>query len=125
MKPRQSGSENFVMVFPEELCEKAAAALKTKTLQPRDVAILYLIHGYVNWRSGRAHITPSGLARDTGMLESNIRTSIARLRKELLISRVVDRYTGESYYLINPYLASVGSPQRRGHLIQQFQESLE
>jgi len=125
MKPRSNGNENFVMVFPEELCEKAATGLKTKTLQPRDVAILYLIHGYVNWRSGRAHVTPKGLARDTGMLENNIRASISRLRKELLISRVTDRWSGESYYLINPHLASVGGPQRREHLRQQFADSLE
>lgn len=125
MKPRENGQENFVMVFPDELCSKAAAGLKAKSLQPRDVAILYLIHGYMNWRSGRAHITPSGLARDTGMLESNVRASIGRLRKELLISRVVDRYSGEAYYLINPHLAAVGGAQRRGHLWQQFQESLE
>lgn len=125
MKPRQNGSENFVMVFPEELCEKAVLAVKQKTLQPRDLAVLIALLGNVNWRSGRAQITPSGLAQQLGILDSNCRASISRLRKQLLISRIVDRYTGESFFLINPYLAAVGGPQRRGHLWEQFKESLE
>lgn len=125
MKPRQNGSENFVMVFPEELCEKAVLAVKQKTLQPRDLAVLIALLGNVNWRSGRAQITPSGLAQQLGILDGNCRASISRLRKQLLISRMVDRYSGESYFLINPYLASVGGPSRRGHLWQQFKDSLE
>jgi Tfp pilus assembly protein PilX len=113
------------MVFPEELCEKAVQAVKSKTLQPRDLAVLIALLGNVNWRSGRAQITPNGLAQQLGILDSNCRASISRLRKQLLISRIVDRYTGESFFLINPYLASVGGPQRRGHLWQQFKDSLE
>jgi hypothetical protein len=125
MKPRQNGSENFVMVFPEELCEKAVMAVKAKQLQPRDLAVLLALMGNMNWRSGRAQVTPNGLADQLGVVGSNVRASISRLRKQLLISRVVDRYTGEAYFLINPYLAAVGGPQRRGHLWQQFQNSLE
>lgn len=125
MNPRQNTSENFVMVFPEELCEKAVLAVKSKQLQPRDLAVLVALLGNVNWRSGRAQITPSGLAAQLGILDSNCRASISRLRKQLLISRVVNRVTGEAYFLINPYLAAVGGPQRRGHLWQQFTDSLE
>ena len=125
MNPRSNGNENFVMVFPEELCEKAVLAVKAKTLHPRDLAVLVALLSNVNWRSGRAQITPNGLAQQLGMLDSNIRASISRLRKQLLISRVLNRGSGENYFLINPYLASVGGPSRRGHLWQQFQESLE
>jgi Tfp pilus assembly protein PilX len=125
MNPRDNGNENFVMVFPEELCEKAVLAVKAKALQPRDLAVLVALLGNVNWRSGRAQITPSGLAQQLGILDSNCRASISRLRKQLLISRVLNRGSGDNYFLINPYLASVGGPSRRGHLWQQFQESLE
>jgi Tfp pilus assembly protein PilX len=125
LKPRENGSENFVMVFPEALCERVVLGVRNKELQPRDLAVLMALLGNVNWRSGRAQITPSGLALQLGILDSNCRASISRLRKQLIISRVIDRITGEAYFLINPYLAAVGGPSRRGHLWQQFRDSLE
>jgi Tfp pilus assembly protein PilX len=125
MKPRDNGNENFVMVFPEGLYEQAVLAVKNKQLQPRDLAVLVAILGNVNWRSGQAQITPNGLAEQLGVQPSNCRMSVSRLRKNMLISRIVNRRSGESYYLVNPYLASVGGPKHRGHLWAQFQASLE
>lgn len=113
------------MTFPQGICDHAIDGLKTKRLQPRDLAVLMAVLGNVNWRSGRANVTPNGLAIQMGILRSNCVTSISRLRKELLISRVVDRHTGENYYLINPRVAAVGGSQRRGHLWAQFEASLE
>lgn len=125
MKPRENGTEDFVMTFPQGICDHAIDGLKTKRLQPRDLAVLMAVLGNVNWRSGRAKVTPGGLALQMGILRSNCVTSISRLRKELLISRVVDPHTGENYYLINPRVAAVGGSQRRGHLWAQFESSLE
>lgn len=113
------------MTFPQGICDHAIDALKTKRLQPRDLAVLMAVLGNMNWRSGRAKITASGLATQMGILRSNCVTSIGRLRKELLISRVADPHTGENYYLVNPKVAAVGGPQRRGHLWAQFKASLE
>jgi hypothetical protein len=125
MKPRENGSEDFVMTFPQGICDHAIDGLKAKRLLPRDLAVLMAVLGNVNWRSGRANVTPTGLAMQMGILSSNCIASITRLRKELLISRVRDRHTGDNYFLINPKVAAVGGPQRRGHLWAQFKASLE
>jgi hypothetical protein len=80
---------------------------------------------YVNWRSGRAHVTTSYIAERLQVKLPVAVSAITRLRKENLVRRVADRRTGETYFLINPFLASVGGPKRRGHLWQQFEDSLE
>jgi len=125
MKPRKNGSENFVMVFTTELYEHAVLALKEKRLQPRDLAVLVAMLSNADWRSGRIKTTARGLAEQMGIQQSNCTTSISRLRAAMLVSHVYNVRTGDSYYLINPYVASVGSPQRRGMLMQQFRDSLE
>jgi hypothetical protein len=125
MKPRRDGQENFVMVYPDELLAAATGALADKRLQPRDLAVLLVLLGNVNWRSGRINITQRALAQQIKTSESNVWLSVKRLRAELLIARAVDKASGHSYFLINPRLASVGSPQRRGHLFQQFDEAVE
>lgn len=113
------------MVYPDELLAAATGALADKRLQPRDLAVLLVLLSNVNWRSGRINITQRSLAQQINTPESNVWLSIKRLRAELLIARAVDKASGHSYFLINPRLASVGSPQRRGHLFQQFDEAVE
>jgi DNA-binding MarR family transcriptional regulator len=125
MKPREDGSENFVMLFVDELVSAAAGALADKRLEPRDLAVLLILLGHMNWRSGRVNITQKALAQQINVSSSNVCMSIKRLRQEQLIARAVDKSSGNRYFLINPRLASVGSPQRRGHLFQQFDEALD
>lgn len=124
MKPREDGSENFVMLFVDELASAAAGALADKRLEPRDLAVLLILLGNMNWRSGRINVTQRALAQQINISSSNVCMSIKRLRKEKLIARAVDQTSGHTYFLINPRLASVGSTQRRGHLFQQFDEAI-
>ena len=39
------------MTFPQGICDHAIDALKTKRLQPRDLAVLMALLGSMNWRS--------------------------------------------------------------------------
>lgn len=113
------------MVFIEELHVAAMGALADKRLQPRDLAVLMALLANMNWRSGRVDMTQRALAEQLNIRETNVGSSIKRLREEQLIARAVDKASGRRYFLINPRLASVGSPQRRGHLFQQFEEAVE
>jgi len=124
MKPRENGQENFVMVF-EEITKQAGAALVEKRLQPRDLALLLLLLGHMNWRSGRIRITAAALAEESGSKHTNVYLSLKRLQQELFLVRVWDRTSGDKYILINPRLVSVGSPSRRAQLFQEFEEALE
>ncbi len=112
------------MVF-DEISRQASEALIEKRLQPRDLALLLLLLGHMNWRSGRVRITADALARESGTKHSNVYLSLKRLQKELFLVRAVERSSGDKFMLINPRLVSVGSPQRRAHLFQQFDEALE
>jgi hypothetical protein len=124
MKPREDGDENFVMVHQRDL-DSAIALIAERRLELRDAAVFLVLLNYVNWRSGRAHVTTKYIAERLNVKLPVAVSAITRLKKENLVSRAVDSRTGERFFLINPYLASVGGPQRRGHLWQQFQESLE
>ncbi len=113
------------MVFTEELLISAVAGVADKRLLYRDLAVLMALMANVNWRSGKAHVTQRCLADQLQMQPSHVSTSIKRLREEGLLARALDQPTGQWHFIVNPRLASVGSPQRRGHLFQQFDEALE
>ena len=113
------------MVYPDELLAAALNGLAGGRLRHYDLAVLMGLLANVNWRSGRINITQRALAKQLSTDEAGICRSIKRLRVELLLARAVDKASGHSYFLINPRLASVGSPQRRGHLFQQFDEAVE
>jgi hypothetical protein len=124
MKPREDGDENFVMVHQRDL-DSTIALIGERRLELRDAAVFLVLMNYVNWRSGRASVTTKYIAERLQIKLPVAVSAISRLKKENLVSRVIDPRTGERYFLINPFLASVGGPQRRGHLWQQFEASLE
>jgi hypothetical protein len=124
MKSRDDGDEGFVMVHQRDL-DSTIALLGERRLELRDAAVFLVLLNYVNWRSGRSHVSVTYIAERLNVKLPVAVSAISRLRKENLIAKVVDRKTGERYFLINPFLASVGGPQRRGHLWSQFEESLD
>lgn len=124
MKSRDNGDEGFVMVHQRDL-DSTIALIGQRRLELRDAAVLFAVMSYVNWRSGRAQITAKFIADRLGIKLPVCVSSITRLKREGLLSRIRDHHTGETYFLINPFLASVGGPQRRGHLWAQFAASLE
>lgn len=116
--------EHFVMVHRQGQ-EALLSLLEERKLLPRDLAVVWGLLPHLNWRSGRIRVTASALAKRLGMRLPDITNSLKRLRQHLVISKVYDELTGESYLLFNPWYISAGNPKRRGHAKQQFKESLE
>ena len=112
------------MVFQRDL-QSVLALTAERRLELRDTAVLMGLIAHVDWRTGRSKVSGKYLAELLGIQLSHCTSSITRLRKERLVVRIYDDRTGETYYLINPYLAGVGSASRRGHLYAQFAEALE
>jgi hypothetical protein len=124
MKSKEEGQEGFVMVHQRDL-ESAISLVATRKLELRDMAVFMGLMAHMNWRSGRVPITAKALAERLGIKLPVCVSSLTRLKKEMLVARVVDRNSGDNYYLLNPYVASVGGPQRRGLLWAQFKATLE
>lgn len=124
MKGNEREQEDFVMLHRQGR-EACVALLQERKLQPRDLAVLWAMTLHLNWRSGRMRVTASHLAKETKMDVSVVVNSLKRLRDNLVISKVYEEATGESYFLFNPWYVSAGSSKRRGHAQQQFSESLE
>ena len=124
MKSKEEGQEGFVMVHQRDL-ESAISLVATRKLELRDMAVFMGLMAHMNWRSGRVPITAKALAERLDIKLPVCVSSLTRLKKEMLVARVVDRNSGDNYYLLNPYVASVGGPQRRGLLWAQFKASLE
>lgn len=116
--------ERFVMLHQNTDVESLFAAVARKDLQPMDPAVLWALMHHMD-RLGRVRITTNALAELLGFSVSACSRSLTRLRRQALLAKVYDRKSGEIYYLVNPFVASVGGPQRRGHLWAQFKAALE
>jgi hypothetical protein len=124
MNPKEGGHEEFLMVHKRDL-DSVIDLVKARKLELRDMAVFNALMAEMEVASGKVKVSATYLAERLGVKLPVCVSSLTRLRKELLISKVRDKRSGSTYFLLNPYVASVGGPQRRGHLWQQFQESLE
>lgn len=124
MNPKDSGHEDFVMVHRKDL-DAVIDLVKTRRLQLRDMAVFNALIAEMEPTTGKVRVTASHLSERLGVKLPVCISALTRLRKEFLVSKVHDKRSGSYYFLLNPYVASVGGPQRRGHLWQQFQDSLE
>ncbi len=107
------------MVYQMEL-QKAMSLVQERRLELRDMAVFMGLMSEMNWRSGKVRITAKALSKKLGISFPVCVSSISRLRKELLVVRVKEERSGELYFLLNPYVASVGGVQRKGYLWKQF-----
>lgn len=121
-----SDQEDFVMVHRQGQ-EALLSLLKERKLLPRDLAVVWALLPHLNWRSGRVKITAAFLAGELAMRVPDVTNSLKRLRDNLVLSKVYEKATGETYYLFNPWYISAGGSKckRRGHAIRQFKDSLE
>lgn len=125
MRSRDDDSEGFVMIFTEEISISVLGALRDKLLQHRDLSVLVALMAEVNWRNGKAEISQRVLARQLGIQEPHCSVSVRRLQSQRLVARMRDPRSGNTYFLINPRLVTVGGPQRRGLLLKQFDEAVD
>ena len=123
MNSKWDDEDRFVKAHLGQL-EQLLEALKDRRLQPRDMAVVMGLLAHANWRSGKIAITAVRLAEELGMVDKHVISSFSRLRKELVITKLLDETSGLPYYLLNPMMFSVGPMQRRGFLWKLFTDSL-
>jgi hypothetical protein len=75
-----------------------------RELQLRDVAVIWALMGHTTSFSGRIQVTAAKIAKELVVNDSEIRASIARLKKHNLLRHIRDRNTGECYYRLDPDL---------------------
>lgn len=75
--------------------------------------------------SGRVNLRPRGLADKLGVSDDSCRNALRRLQQHNLAVRVQDPGTGGTYFLLNPFLLTTGTPRQRAALWAQFKSALE
>ena len=123
MNSKWSDEGRFVKTHLGEL-DQLLVAVKDRRLQPRDMAVVMGMLSHASWQSGKMRVNAVRLAEELGMVDKHVISSISRLRKELVITKLLDEKSGLPYYLLNPKMFSVGTLQQKGYLWKLFVESL-
>lgn len=89
--------------------ERVTELVAERKLELRDVAVIWALLGHTSSYSGRIQVTAAGIAHDLQVNDSEIRASLARLKKQDLLRLIKDRNTGERYYRLNPWMVSTNS----------------
>jgi DNA-binding IclR family transcriptional regulator len=103
--------ETFAKVHHNRL--SISVLLSDRTLEPRDVAILYCLAEMLNPANGKVMITTSGLARKINMRQPLVAHAIKRLKAARVVVNKKDRDGGYWYFRLNPRYVSVGNERQR------------
>lgn len=98
----------FVMLQITDL-EKTIELIGQRDLLPRDGSVLLALMAHTDTFSGRIRVTATRLAGDLQLQDSDIRSSLARLKRCHLLRQIRDRNTGERYYRLNPWMVQSSS----------------
>jgi hypothetical protein len=109
----------FVMCHVADVY-RCGEMLKEKVLKPRDLAVLLVLIGYHNARSGLCHVSLTHLAESIGARLTDVSSCMSRLKKALLVATYVDKKTGQKSYLLNPHVFSAGGKSKRAMLWKTF-----
>lgn len=120
--PDDNKHSNFALFHLIE-SKKLTELLRDRKLQQRDFAVLFAMMSQCDTRTGEIRFMVKTLAADINMNATSFSNSLKRLKTNLIIASVVKR-TGDKYYLINPYLFSVGSRQKWGFSLQRFMNAV-
>lgn len=124
MRPITEDQERFVMFHQTRDLDAVMDAIASRDLELRDISVLVAIVAHMD-RFGRARVTGAAIAERLDIKPAVCIASITRLKRQQLVVRAHDRSSGERYFLINPFVFSVGGPQRRNHLWALFKAALE
>lgn len=124
MKSRWTDEAKFMKVHQGEL-DRVLGLVGERRLELRDTAVFMALLAYSSWRSGKIRATAAKIAERLAMQEKHVISSLSRLRRELLLTKAKDPHDGSVFYLLNPCLASVGTPQTKGHMWEVFKEALQ
>ena len=103
--------ETFAKVHHNRL--SISVLLSDRTLEPRDVAILYCLSEMLNPANGKVLITTSGLARKINMRQPLVAHAIKRWKAARVVVNKKDRDGGYWYFRLNPRYVSVGNERQR------------
>ena len=103
-----------------ERMEEVGRMVAEGQLHPRDIGVLWFLQGKMNYRTGRVSVRADALAEMAGISAMQVRASLSRLQKALVIARYQDKESGHRYYIINPYICSVGGRKTQAWLWKQF-----
>ena len=99
--------------------------VREKSLHYGHVGLLYLLMGQMDPNTGRINVTAEALAEQLNKQSCQLRGFLGALIRHQLVVRWRYPKTGQKCFLVHPYLASVGGPQRRGFLWKQFSEAID
>ena len=102
-----------------------ALLLADRTLQPRDVAILYCLAEMLNPANGKVMMTTSLLARRLNMKQPTVAHAIRRLKAARVVVNRRDRDGGYWYFRLNPRYVSVGSAGQRSRHWRDFAAAIQ
>lgn len=100
-------------------CKKLMEMVKNKDIRLSDVGVLFIAMSSVEKSTGKIKFTIKNIAEELNYTSSSVSLALSRLKKACLITPFTER-NGDKYYMINPYLFSVGSRQRWGVSIKKF-----
>ena len=103
--------------------KKLVKLVKNRELQPRDFAVLFAIMTQCDVKTGEIRFMVKTLSEQINMNPTSFSNSLKRLKANFLVATIV-KHSGDKYYLINPYLFSVGRRQKWGHLLKTFTEAV-
>ena len=101
MNSKWDDEDRFVKAHLGQL-EQLLEGVKERRLQPRDMAVVMGLLAHANWKSGKISATAARLAEELGMVDKHVISSISRLRKELVITKLLDPTSGLPFYLLKP-----------------------
>jgi hypothetical protein len=104
----KANTPRFAMLELKET-ERVTELVGKRDLQLRDVAVIWVLLSHTSSYSGRIQVTAAGIAHDLQVQDSEIRASLARLKKHHLLRQIKDRNTGECYYRLNPWMVLTNS----------------
>lgn len=96
-----------------------------RELQLRDSAVLLVLIGVRDWRTGKSRISASAIASRLGVDPATCRASLARLKRHGLAVWVANYAEGENFYMVNPSLVFTGTPQQQAVIWERFRMAAE
>jgi len=104
----KANTPRFAMLELKD-AQRVTELVAKRDLELRDIAVIWVLVSHTSSYSGRIQLTAAGIAQDLQVNESEIRASLARLKKHYLLRQIRDRNTGERYYRLNPWLVMTNS----------------
>ena len=116
-------SETFTKVHHNK--DSISELLAARTLELRDVAILFCMAEMLNPANGKVVTTSSALARKLNVQQPVMAHAIRRLKAARIVVNKKDRDGGYWYFRLNPRFVSVGNERQRSMHWRDFASAIQ